>query len=223
VGGLAKPSVSSLTSERDERAVLKYLWPTIESAGEVGRIYYRAVCQSNDNLPVQFPRVDVQPPSRGKTGLDAVREIFRNDKSVTVMEDKGGIIRIRIGEFPTAILQTKISNLTLGPLGQYNYWLAIGAIESTPEVRSAMNTLKLSVPLKFYDMLVQQPAEGLPHVTSSMTNVTMDQALDSVTVAFRGIVLYGACVPPGLYKIDFTGGTHFDDAKLNDGTTDKVR
>jgi hypothetical protein len=79
----------------------------------------------------------------------------------------------------------------------------------------------LRVPPTLINEIMVQPAEGLPHLPSTMTNVTMDKALDMVARTFRGVVIYGACTEPHLYRIDFTGGVYFDDSKLSGGSGSK--
>ncbi|HZW87311.1 MAG TPA: hypothetical protein VFF41_07635 [Gallionella sp.] len=207
--------ISQVEGKRNVDAILKYLWPALKSAKKAGRIYYYAACQPNDNDPVQFPRISAQPPSISNTGLAAVQEMFEKDKSVKVTEGQPGIISIRIGNVPDAILRTKISLLALQPRDQYNDFLALRAIENTKEVQAAMRKRGVrTVSPIVINMIMVEPAEGAPHLPSSMTNVTVDQALDLVAKTFRGIVLYGACMRPSLYKIDFTGGIYFDDSKL---------
>jgi hypothetical protein len=199
--------VTSLSEgERNENAVLKHLWPTLRSAGKTGRIYFRADCRSGDNYPPTFPKVDVQSPSKGETGLAAVREIFRKDRSISVEEEEHGIIRINFDKIPKEILNTKISLLTFEPDAQYNYFLAFAAIENAEEVRAAMSKLGMSVAPRPIIMPTVQPAEELPHLPPSMVNLTMDQALDSVARTFGGIVLYEICERPHEYIINFAVG-----------------
>jgi hypothetical protein len=92
-------------------------------------------------------------------------------------------------------------------MAQYNSNLAIGAIENADEVRAVMQLQHIRVFSRVYDMLLVQPADGLPHVPSVMTNITMDQALDSVAASFKGVVLYGACAD--IYTIGFEGGVYY--------------
>jgi hypothetical protein len=52
--------------------------------------------------------------------------------------------------------------------------------------------------------------EGAPHLPPLMTNVTVDDALDSVAQTFKGIVLYGACTQPDgkeLFDINYIDGS----------------
>jgi hypothetical protein len=192
-------------SVRSERNVLKYLWPALDYREKVGRIYSRGSCQRQlDADPAaSFPQLNVQPASKGISGVAAVRDIFRHEKEVSVKETDPGIIRVRIGSVPDAVLRVRISNLALTPEEQYNYWLAIFKIENSPEVQSAMKELKIRIPVRTVSIGIVQPADGLPHLSGVITNVTMDQALDLVAKTFGGVVLYEFCTPPDQYEIRF--------------------
>jgi hypothetical protein len=76
-------------------------------------------------------------------------------------------------------------------------------MENAPEVQSAMRELNIRIPARPLSIGIAQPADGLPHLPSVITNVTMDQALDLVAKTFRGIVLYEFCSPPDQFEIDF--------------------
>jgi hypothetical protein len=184
------------------RAVLTNLRPVLSSAGKAGRIYYHAICApDDDNFPLRFPKIDVQPPAATGTDLAMARSIFRLDPDVTVTEDTPGIIRVRIGIVPDGILRTQLSTLKLTPIEQYNSFAAVFAIENASEVRSAMGKLHVVVPARAINMLVVEPAEGLPHLPPELTSLTMDQALDMVAKTWRGVVSYGACTEPDTYEV----------------------
>jgi hypothetical protein len=184
-------------AEHNEAAVLDYLLPVVYSSGKAVRIYYRGACRAGAQDPVPFPAVKAQSPSKDKTGLAAVREIFQNEKNVIVTEEPAGIIRIRIGEVPTAILQTKLSSLTLDRLQQYNPRDAIAALENTREMEMATRSLGMAEPVKLAGT-VAEPQENLPHLPAVIKDVTVEQALDLVakTWAGEGIVIYGVCGDP---------------------------
>jgi hypothetical protein len=185
--------------QRHEEAVLKYLGDVAWSSRKAIRLYYQAECSpmkgSTVDYSVPFPFFKVRPPSRDKTGLTAVREMFKNARDVTIAEEPTGIIRIWIGKVPTEILQTRIFLLTLKREEQYDPNLAIGAIESTKEMNGAMTSLGVtSAPDG--GGLMTQPANDLPYLPASMKNVTLDQALDIVAKTWGGPVVYGACTIP---------------------------
>ncbi len=202
------PTASVEVDKNYERSVLGNLWPVLRTTNKAGRIYYQAVCPSDEHYPLAFRRVDVRPPSRDATDLAAVRSIFREQKGVLVAEYPPGIIRVRIGRVPDAILRTQISTLNLTPTERYNSFAAIWAIENAPEVRSAAKKLHIVVPVRVVNMPTVRPAEGLPHLPPQLSNVTMDQALDLVARTWSGIVLYGVCTPPATYEVSFAEGIY---------------
>jgi hypothetical protein len=75
----AAQKVSPGESRRNEKALLRYVWPALKAAGKSGRIYYRAVCQADENFPIAFSRIEAQPPRENEIGLAAIRDVFRND------------------------------------------------------------------------------------------------------------------------------------------------
>jgi hypothetical protein len=184
-------------SARNKAAVLEYLQPVMSSSGKALRIYYRADCHASKDFvaddPVPFPFTNVQPPAKDTTGIAAVREIFKNDNNVIVTEE-ADIIKVWIGKVPTAILETKLSQLTLDPMCQYNPMDAIAAINNTKEMAAAMRSIGVeSVPS--LGSLAAEPQDGLPHLSNLLKNVTVEQVLDMIakTWAGEGLVIYGAC------------------------------
>jgi hypothetical protein len=160
------------------------------------------------DYPLAFPREDVLPPLKGATDVDFVRSIFRQAKENWIVEKIGGVIRIRFGKAPDAILQTRISRLNLNPFEQFNPLLIIDAIVNSPDVRSAMVDLHVVVPQRASSVIVTRPAEGLAHLAPEISNVTMDQALDMIARTWSGVVLYGACTRRGMYEVSFADSTH---------------
>src|ERR1700724_2142814 len=71
-------------SERNQEQVLKHLRPVLMAHGGAGRIYYSTVCLGKDEPLLPFPEVNAVPSQR-QDGLEAVRDIFQNDKGVTVL------------------------------------------------------------------------------------------------------------------------------------------
>ena len=195
-------------SQHNKEAVLRYLRAALMAHGEAGRVYYSTACEAQDGTPLPFPQVEVQSPSNGKTGLTAVRDIFRKDKRVNVSEDATGIIRVTIGEPASALLQTRIHSLTLKQHEQYNPELAIFAILNSTDVEVAIRQLGFDQPDTTFGGSINVPGKGmaLPHLPASMMDVTMDQALDLVAKTFRGIVIYETCADASgkrLVSLDF--------------------
>jgi hypothetical protein len=224
--------VSPYENERNEKALMKYLWPAIKSSKTPVRIYYNAICEQTALIPddredperiellpshrkiepeydVILPRFEMQPPPAGETGLSAVRAIFRKDRRVRVTQDAAGIVRIRLGRVPEAIVRTRIASLTIDPDDQFVDQLWIIAIVSNDDVRVSMHRLGLSIPVKFSEIASPEAAPGTPPIT--FKNVTLDQALDIVAAKFGNVVLYGICTKRHLFDINAMGGAGFDE------------
>jgi len=203
-GAWAAPKDDSawyLESQQNEGAAMQYLWRVLRSARKSGRVNFPAYCPPADGDRMVFPKIAVQPPPEGTSGLAAVQGIFPNNKDILVGEDADGIIRVTIGHVSEAVLHTPIAKLAFDPTSQYNEWAAIDFIVWSDEVQKAMSDLKLRTPIKVYGIPVIGPDESRPHLPALVSNVTMDQALNLVTKTFDGIVLYGACENSNLYDV----------------------
>ena len=181
-------------SERNREAMENYLGPVLYPLNGVARVYVVVDC-SKVECP-EFPQIKMKAASAGATGLAAVREIFGDDKRTTVTSGANGIIRIGYGGPPGPLLQTKIHSLHLTPLQRYDIGEAEGALESTKEVKAAAQKLRLETPVIILSGGVQEPMEGLPHLPSELTDVTVDQALDLFAKTFGFLVRYQECVRP---------------------------
>lgn len=202
--GLQEPIVAD-NHNRDE--VLKQLLPVLRAQSKAARISFSSVC-SGETFPFPiFPNVRVIPTQQ-RNGLAAVREMFRKDESVAVLQDRSGIIRITIGQPPTALLQTKLRSLNFDAQQQYNGELAVDAVLNAKKVEGAMQELGLEKGVKMIAGSINVPEKGrpLPHLPASIKNMTVDEALDLIAKTFRGIVIYETCSESrgkGLVFLDF--------------------
>ena len=181
-------------SERNREAMENYLGPALTPLGGAGRVYVVIDC-GHGKCP-QFPRIRMQSPSKGQTGFAAVREIFAKDKQTSVTSGPNGLIRIRFGKLPSALLQTKIHSLRFTLHERYNIISAEGALEGAKEVKAAIQKLRLEEPVVVISELVQEPMEGVPHLPPEIRDVTVDQALDLFAKTFGEVILYEECIRP---------------------------
>lgn len=198
---------SAEESQGNQEAALKYLGPALKDRGGVARIDYLAACAAKDGTPLPFPRVVVQPPSKGTSGLAAVREIFRNDKKVSVSENPPGMIRVTIGHPVLSILQTRIGSLTLDREDRYNAAQAIVTILGCKDVQAAMRQLGFGQPLTVSSIGIAPFEKRAPHLPARISDLTMDQALNNVAKTFGGIVIYEECANANgkrLFSLAFT-------------------
>lgn len=206
----AAPDTVFEDSEGAEGIVLDSVWPLLESERKVARIYYRAVCPSEESYPLIFPRVDVTPPTMQPDALERIRSVFIGSQDlVTVTEPETGVIKIRIGSVSGSILRTRISKLDLDLISQYNAQFAIFAIEKAPEIRKAMSTLNLRIPARLNNILMSTPDATRPHLPAHLSDLTMDEALDLVAKTWGGIVVYGECGRPDMFDIYFPRSVNY--------------
>jgi len=208
--GKRQVGISYSASKHNEDVVLGSLRPVLRSSGYAGRIYFGGQCAAvgsgGGNEFVYFPATEVHQPTG--SGVKEIESIFRDNGSVTVSKESDKVVSIRIGQPSTTILQTRVPNFRTASLAQYNASGAIGSLLDTPEVTAEMARRRLRVPLTLYNMLVAQPAEGLPHMPNILRDMTADQILDSVAVTFQGVVVYGICPEHSgrkMFSIYFTG------------------
>jgi hypothetical protein len=188
---------------RNKDAVIDHLRPVLYSANKAARIYYGGHCPRTEPYIVMFPRVKVRQPVGSTSDVGTIRSMFRDEREATVTEDHG-VIRIRIGIVPDAILQTKLADVDLDADSQYDPFMAISSLEKAPEVRSNLSHLNLRQSDRPILIGTQRPAEGLPHLPAHVSNLTMDEALDLVARTWGGIVTYGTCGPPKIFEISFS-------------------
>jgi hypothetical protein len=182
------PNDALRLEERNKVALWKHLQPVLEPRGGAARLYFE------DCTPNSFPRFSLQSTAGGQMGLAAVREIFKKDKRVLVTQGPSGIVRIYVGKAPLEILRTKIHFLKFTTDQRYTPKLALIAIESARDVEAAMRDLKLEHPLVWSSIHVTEARRGLPHLPSSIAEVTLDEAYDLVARTFGGMIVYKACV-----------------------------
>jgi hypothetical protein len=193
-------------SVRSSGAVLHLLQSAFSAGGGMGRFYYQAyvpVCSAKAQNDLSFPEIKVTTPSKDETGLAAIRDALQGNPNVTVARDASGMPRVTVGTVHDVILRTRIAKISLSPEEQFNPVMAIGKILASPEVIEAMRVQGYTRLPYLYDMLVQAPMPGVPHLRSTITNVTLDQALDDVARTFKGMVLYGSCSQPRQLTVDF--------------------
>jgi hypothetical protein len=122
-----------------------------------------------------------------------------------VTQDPDGIIRMNEAGVPTNLLNVKISHILFESYGQRVYTAngALRIILQTPEVLAFMKANNIIGPFGPFDNCGGSggvvpgnsgawPPES-PHVSGSLDNVTLSEALDYVLKTFPGIWVYETC------------------------------
>lgn len=195
--------VSPASRTFDWRPLMRSVSPVLASARVAGRVYYRADCKPGVDNPVPMPRLVMQEAEDNASVLESVRRIFRDESRVVATMNSPEILRLRIGAVPDAILRTKLRLLKLTAEEQYNPDDAIGAIYGSKEMIAAARKYGIFQPVMMVDHIIAEPDGIAPHLPPTMTNVTIDQALDLIAKTFKGVVFYGMCTSTHVYDIGF--------------------
>jgi hypothetical protein len=177
-------------SGRNQEIVLRDLRSLLKATGVAGRLYVHSKCLGDSEDILFFPRIEV---TKGKAGAAAIQEALAKNKNVKVAAGRPGVVGIWIGDVSNDVLSTKIHMLRLGDLERYNYTKAIAAIIDTKEVQTKMREARVEGVPEFTSYPIVSPDPKLPHLPASMTNVTVDEALDRVAQTFGGLVIYWEC------------------------------
>jgi hypothetical protein len=196
--------VGASPSPRSQNYPLDTLRLALRASHSAIRLDYNSDCESNDADLVPLPKLTLQMLPRNKGGLPAIKELFRNDNNVVVTDNQQGLIRIRIGNPSTRVLETTIAKLRLSPIEQYNPNLIVGAIENSADMRVAMRKLGMRPVVRIFSYALVQPTEGLPHFPNAVTNLSVERLLDKIAITFNEGIIYGACARNHLFDISLT-------------------
>ena len=181
------------------------LQPMLELLGKAklsGSLEFTANCDGA--LPPDLPPLRATA-GRGASTLQSLREILRDDHAIRVEQDQTGKIRMVENATPTDILNIKISHISFdgtyaaGPeSGVYTPNEALHVILHVPELAAFIKAHDIEILANDYggisDAGGQWPADS-PHISGSLDDVTLSQALDRVLETFPGIWVYQTCPP----------------------------
>jgi hypothetical protein len=193
--GLAAPIDDGRVSMED---FVARLHPFLKESNLGARVYYRANCpKEGDFYTLNSPTVTLQTGQDKKAGDRAVEDILPKG---AILERRAGIISIKLDRIPTGILDTRIGVVKFTPNAQFNEALAIDAIENNADVKAATQRLGYDLPpVEDISIFVVSPAKDQPHLPETLTNMTVDQALDQVAKTFGAAVLFGVCEDQHIY------------------------
>jgi hypothetical protein len=183
-------------NQPDETYIVEHIQSALSSTQYSVRLYFHGVCNADGENRLVFPSSTVLPTTGNEKGIAAIREMFRDDQNVVVSVDSSNVVRIYIGHVYRQILDTNLSSLKLTTFAQYNPDGPGGAIElleSAQPVQAAMQDLGTRQEPAFYIGLDQPALRKRPHLPPSISDITLDQALDVVARTFPGVVVYGEC------------------------------
>ena len=178
---------------------LKPVFEVLQDAHVSGSIELAGRCDPS-HLP-GFPQFRTAAVT-ASSPLAALREVAASDPGMRVEQDANGTIRMTEKGVPNDILNVRISHILFENYLHHDIRSANFAVEvilSAPEVRSFMAAHDIAAPqLKGPGSVPgnagdQWPPDA-PHISGSLDNVTVLEALDRVLAAFPGeVFVYWNC------------------------------
>jgi hypothetical protein len=168
----------------------------LDRAQVSGSLEYWGRCDSA--LP-DLPRVRFLPKN-SDSPVQALRQVFGDDANMQVFQEPSGMIRMVETDVPRDLLSVRISHVYFKVDYEqanelYDPKDALQAILLTPEVRTYLEANNLGPPFEFQNASGGRPIPSprLPHLSGSLDNVTVAEALDYVLQTFPGLWIYENC------------------------------
>jgi hypothetical protein len=190
---------SQAQEPRPWAAPVQPILEVLDTAKLSGSLEFSEKCDSTSIPP--FPRFRTAATTESSP-LQSLREILADDSGMRVRQDRDGMIRMIESGVPKDLLKVKISHISFESNGAplqyaaYNPNAALlHAILRAPEVIAFMKAHGVDWPW----------GEGLsgsgapwpvssPHISGSMDNVSLSEALDRVLKTFPGLWVYWSCL-----------------------------
>jgi len=134
-----------------------------------------------------------------------IRRLFPKDLQVEMLHSYPKVVSIRLEHVGVRVFSRKIATLKLNRLQQYEPSVALGALESTAEFRSAEKENGLSPVFPDPFSYLGEPNESDPHLPPELRNVTLNQVADLIAKTFGGVVVYQECPSTGEFRLYYTG------------------
>jgi hypothetical protein len=163
----------------------------IASRTNAARVDYMGSCDATSPNRIIRPHVVVKNANSSLHGLGMVQAMLGNTRDVAVGQS-AGVIHVRIGTVDESILHSHIRSVALTPDQRYDPSEAIWALENSSDFQLEMRNRSMRVEL-MQGGLESFPAEGEPHLPSTMRNLTVDEVLSEIARTFSGTVVYGEC------------------------------
>jgi len=143
-----------------------------------------------------------------RLGHDPIRDLHKvlaDHPNIQIQQDSSGIVRMVERGIPKDILNVRIGHVSFdregnnGKYGTYSPSSATATILSAPEVVAFMKSkhIEPSHGAGVPGNLVGERPTNQPHLSGTLENVTVSQALDSILATFPGMWVYQNCPARG--------------------------
>jgi len=157
----------------------------LEENRRSGSLVYRGRCTDSGGMTDSFK---VAPPAHEIPPVDALRQAFVNDPTLTVKEESSGMIRVVGGDVQPELLGVPIHDLKFQEENDPRE--ATYKLLASPELKTYMQSHHTEFVTTSGGLI--PPASGR-HLSGTLTDMTVSQSLDRIAQTFPGVWIYQEC------------------------------
>ncbi len=189
--------VITCAGQTDAEDPLKPLLESLAKNKISGSLEFSGRCESlQAEVYPEFPRMNA-PARKEKSALDGVRYLFKDNPGMGVSQDADGTIRVVEYGMVTDVLNLWLESVSFGAAKVYGANQALTYILGAPEVKQYMTAQNIEWPYvgAAGSILVGTTPthDSTPHISGSLTNVSISHALDRILRVFPGVWIYEDC------------------------------
>ena len=158
----------------------------LEENHRSGSLVYRGHCTDSggmaDSFRVALPAHDAPP-------VEALRQAFVNDPTLTVKEDSSGMIRVVGGDVQPELLGVMIHDVKFQEENDPRE--ATYKLLASPELKTYMQGHRVEFVTTSGGLV--PPASGR-HLNGTLTDMAVSQSLDRIAQTFPGVWIYEECI-----------------------------
>ncbi len=195
-----------LLGGQDYGATIPHIMDVLRRRHLSGSLEYSGSCTDQFHSP-DFLKENAAS-NEAELSLQALREMFANDKDMQVTQEPDGIIRMVEKSVPQELLNVKIRHISFDEenkkLPMFFPINVLWAITHSPEVVTFMKDSDI----RLVPTMMNEASSPVPRVSGELNNVTLSQALDYMLKTFPGLWVYENCPAitstNELYSLPFT-------------------
>lgn len=175
--------------------VINFVQRTFFDTNSIGSLVTGGACNAPDSPSDAVSDTIPSPPAGPFQNIaEALTALSKVDPRISWSRGPDGIIRVRDGQVHDGLLHLRVRHLHFNDRAEPAF--AIKDILSTPEVRAYLrdkNTVE-GVYVRMGDLgILPGTTKGLPRLSDTMRDVTVEQALDRVAAFYRRLWIYSYC------------------------------
>lgn len=187
-----------LLGGQDYGATIPHIMDVLRRRHLSGSLEYSGSCTDQFHSP-DFLKENAAS-NEAELSLQALREMFANDKDMQVTQEPDGIIRMVEKSVPQELLNVKIRHISFDEenkkLPMFFPINVLWAITHSPEVVTFMKDSDI----RLVPTMMNEASSPVPRVSGELNNVTLSQALDYMLKTFPGLWVYENCPGDNKYK-----------------------